>query len=106
MFIGHCIDAREGVAWFIENLEKPPPPPNSLLTSRVIVEFVNESNGAAALGERFAAMFDGPRLGTEWSTQWDISIARTAIANHVRNEIPPRARFYRSVTEYLGPTIS
>src|SRR5258708_13854825 len=31
MFIGSCIDSREGVAWFIENLEKPPPQPNSLL---------------------------------------------------------------------------
>jgi hypothetical protein len=70
MFIGRCIDAREGVAWFIENLEKPSPQPNSLLTSQVIFEFVNESHSDG----QFGAI-----LSTEWPELLDISVARAAV---------------------------
>ena len=96
MFIGRCIDKREGVAWFIENLEKPPPQPNSLLTSQVIFEFVNESHSDG----QFGAI-----LSTESPELLAISVARAAVANHVCNEIAPRPRIYRSAAEYLGPKI-
>jgi hypothetical protein len=96
MFIGRCIDSREGVAWFIENLEKPPPQPNSLLTSQVMFEFVNESHSDGQ---------SGATLSTEWPELLDISVARVAVANHMCNEIPPRPRIYRSAAEYLGPKI-
>lgn len=96
MFIGRCIDSREGVAWFIENLEKPPPQPNSLLTSQVIFEFVNESH----FGRQFGAI-----LSTEWPELLDISVARAAAANHVCKEIAPIPKIYRSAAEYLGPKI-
>jgi hypothetical protein len=84
------------VAWFIENLEEPPPQPNSLLTSKVIFEFVNESH----FGRQF-----GEILSTQWLDQLDISVARAAVANHVCNEIAPIPKIYRSAAEYLGPKI-
>jgi hypothetical protein len=94
MFIGHCIDAREGVAWFIENLERPPRQRDSLLESKVIFEFVNESHSDG----RFGAV-----LSTEWPRKLDISVARAAVAKHVCNEIAPLPKIYRSAAEYKGP---
>jgi hypothetical protein len=96
MFIGHCIDEREGVAWFIENLEEPAQRRGSLLESQVDFEFVDESHSDG----RFGAV-----LGTEWPDQVDISVARAAVANHVCNEIAPLPKIYRSAAEYMGPRI-
>jgi hypothetical protein len=95
MFIGRCIDAREGVAWFKENLEAPPQQRGSLLASGSIFEFVDESHSDG----RFGAL-----LATEWPTV-DISVARAAVANHVCNEITPLPKIYRSAAEYKGPKI-
>jgi hypothetical protein len=96
MFIGHCIDAREGVVWFIENVEKPPRQRDSLLESQVSFEFVNEAHSDG----RFGAV-----LSTAWPTQVDISVARAAVANHICKEIAPLPKIYRSAAEYKGPKI-
>lgn len=96
MFIGHCIDAREGVVWFIENLERPPRQRDSLLESQVIFEFVNESHSDG----RFGAV-----LSSEWPRHLEMSVARAAVDNHVCNEIAPLPKIYRSATEYKGPKI-
>jgi hypothetical protein len=96
MFIGRCIDAREGVAWFIENLEEPPQRRGSLLASQVIFEFVDESHSDGQFGAR---------LATVWPNELDISVARAAVANGVCNEIAPLPTIYRSAIEYLGPKI-
>jgi hypothetical protein len=96
MFIGHCIDAREGVAWFIENLERPPRQRDSLMESQVTFEFVNESHSDG----RFGAV-----LSTEWPRHLDISVARAAVANRVCKEISPLSKIYRSAAEYKGPKI-
>jgi hypothetical protein len=96
MFIGHCIDAREGVAWFIENLERPPRQRDSLMESQVIFEFVNESHSDGTFGAV---------LSIEWPRHLDISVARAAVASRVCKEIVPLPKIYRSAAEYKGPTI-
>ena len=90
MFIGHCIDAREGVAWFIENLEKPAEQRATLLQSQVIFEFVNESHS------------DGAVLSTQWPRQVDISVARAAVASRICKEVAPLPKIYRSAAQYQG----
>jgi len=97
MFIGHCIDAREGVAWFVENVEEPAEQRGSYLASQVDFEFVNESHSDG----RFGAV-----LSMQWFDGLDISVARAAVANHVCNEIAPLRNIYRPAAEYLGPIIS
>jgi hypothetical protein len=96
MFIGRCIDAREGVAWFIENLEKPSEQRDSLMQSQVNFEFVNEAHSDG----RFGAV-----LSIELPRQADISIAREAVSNHACKEIAPLPKIYRSAAEYKGPKI-
>jgi hypothetical protein len=94
--IGHCIDEREGVAWFIENLEEPAQQRGSLLASQVSFEFVHESHSDGRLGAV---------LATEWPEELDISVARAAVASHICNEIAPLPKIYRSAAEYKGPEI-
>jgi hypothetical protein len=91
MFIGRCLDAREGVAWFTQNLEESPPQRNSLLASQVTFEFVDSTQS----------------LESEWPKQQpDISVARAAVANHLCKEIGPLRKIDRPAAEYMGPKIT
>jgi hypothetical protein len=93
MFIGRCIDAREGVAWFIESLEGTSRQRASFLRSQVILEFVKGSQSDG----QFGAL-----MSTEWPREVDISIARAAVASQICKEITPLPRIYRSAAEYAG----
>jgi hypothetical protein len=86
MFIGQCIDSREGVVWIVHNAENPAPQINSPLASQVVFEVVN-----------------GSFLSTEWADNQDISAAQAAVASPACKEVPPGPRIYRSSAAYLAP---
>ncbi len=94
MFIGRCIDSREGVAWFIENQDDSAHQQASLLATGVHFAFVNEDHS----GGRFFAS-----LAFESPANLNISVAEAAVSNHTCREITPLQQFYRASAQYKGP---
>jgi hypothetical protein len=93
MFIGRCIDSREGVAWFTENFEGRDKQARTLLKTGVVFEFVgDEPQGSPLYG----------LLTTEFPAHQRIAVARKAVSRNVCHEIPPRLRISRPAVDYVG----
>jgi hypothetical protein len=92
MFIGRCIDSREGVAWFIQNFESRPQK-DSPLNSQVIFEYIDSGPPGSLLY--------GLRL-SESPNHVNIAVARAAVSKNVCREIAPLPNIYRPVTQYVG----
>jgi hypothetical protein len=93
MFIGRCIDSRDGVAWFIENFEGKAKQSRTLFRSQVSFEFVNDGPPGSLLYGRMMA---------EFPAHADIAVARNAVARQVCREIPPQPRIVKAAAEFLG----
>jgi hypothetical protein len=93
MFVGRCIDSRDGVAWFIENFEGRAKQARTVLRSQVRFEFVNDGPPGSLLYGR---------MMTEFPTHARIATARNAIARHACREIRPQPRISKAAAEYVG----
>jgi hypothetical protein len=93
MFIGRCLDSREGVAWFIENFEGRERQDRTLLKAGVVFEFIgDEPPGSLLYG----------LLRTEFPAHQRVAVARKAVSRNVCQEIPPRLRISRPAADYVG----
>lgn len=93
MFLGQCIDSREGVAWFIENFEGREKQDRTLLKAGVEFEFIgDEPPGSLLYG----------LLRAERPAHQRIAVARKAVSRNVCHEIPPRLRISRPAADYVG----
>jgi hypothetical protein len=93
MFIGQCIDSREGVTWFIENFEGREKQARTLLPAQVRTEFVNEGPAGSLLYGR---------LMTEFPAHRRIAVARKAVSRNDCREIPPLPKVSRQAADYVG----
>jgi hypothetical protein len=93
MFVGRCIDSREGVAWFIENFEGKAKQARTVLRSQVRFEFVNDGPPGSLLYGR---------MMTEFPAHARITTARSAVARHACREVTPQPRISRLAAEYVG----
>ena len=70
MFIGRCIDEREGVAWFVENYEQPRQEYATLMRTHVAFEFVDRPHMDGQIGALLATGAQTKYICPQPSRMW------------------------------------
>ena len=92
MFIGRCLDEREGVAWFVEANDDRPNQPRFVSESQVFLESI--------VGDESSVKYGGGLWVSDFPADTDIAIARAAVFKRACREISSQATFYKSSDEY------
>ncbi len=97
MFIGRCVDSREGVAWFVRNTEGSRAQVDSVLRSQVSFEYVDLDS--------VPGPYNGWTLLEDLAGRVEISAARAAVNKHNCREIAPKSEIFTDASAYIVRTL-